>query len=62
MAGIDKIEDPNANLPRMLSMQAACILLKCAFPRDRHGQYERIEWRMVEALADKLARGEECTG
>lgn len=37
MAGVDKIDDPNVRLGGVLSMQAAGVLLQCAFPGDRHG-------------------------
>jgi hypothetical protein len=38
MGGIYKIDDPNVGLVGMLPMQAAGVLLQCAFPGYRHGQ------------------------
>ena len=54
MAGIDKIDDPNVRLGGVLSMQAAGVLLQCAFPGDRHGQDQCIERGMVESFPDEL--------
>ena len=53
MGGIDKIDDPNVGLSSVLSMQATGILLQCAFPRHRHGQYQCIQWGMIEAFPDE---------
>ena len=38
MGGIDEIDDPNVGLGGVFSMQAAGVLLQCAFPGHRHGQ------------------------
>ncbi|CRI63426.1 hypothetical protein THIOKS11320075 [Thiocapsa sp. KS1] len=56
VSGVDNIEDPHVGLGGMLAMQSAGVLLQQAFPRDRHRQDQRIQWRMVKAFADQLSR------
>jgi hypothetical protein len=38
MAGVDEIDDANVSLVGVFPMQAAGVLLQCAFPGYRHGQ------------------------
>jgi hypothetical protein len=40
----------------VLTMQAAGVLVKRALPRYRHCQHQRIERRVIEALANQSPR------
>jgi len=53
MAGVDEIDDPNVGLVGVFPMQAAGVLLQCAFPGYRHGEDQGVERGMVEAFADE---------
>ena len=46
------VVDPRLGLPRMQSMQPSCVLHDGAPPRDRHGQEQGVQSRLVEALPD----------
>ena len=43
----------------MQALKAAGVLDEDAFPRDRHGEEEGVEPRVVEALSDVAAGGED---
>ena len=55
MTGVDKVDDPHVGLAGVLPVQAPGILLQRAFPRDWHGQHQRIERRVIEAFANQFA-------
>ena len=59
MAGIDEVADPDMRLVDGIAVQASGILLQRAFPGDRHRQYECVQWRMIESLADQPASREQ---
>ena len=52
------VVDPHLGLRRMQSMQPTCVLHDGAPPRDRHGQEQGVQSRVVEALADVPPCGE----
>jgi hypothetical protein len=39
----------------VFAVQTAGVLLQRVLPRDRHGQHQGVERRMVESFADQLA-------
>lgn len=53
---VDEVDDSDAALAGVLTVQAAGVLRKRALPGDGHRQYQGVEGRMVEAFADQLAR------
>lgn len=58
VAGVHEIDDPQVGLAGVLAVQASGVLLQSAFPGNWHGQYQRIEWRVIEAFSDEFARGQ----
>ena len=52
---VDEVDDSDAALAGVLPVQAAGVLRERAFPGDGYRQYQGVEGRMVEALADQLA-------
>ncbi|MDT4849113.1 hypothetical protein FQZ97_832220 [compost metagenome] len=59
MSGIDEVDNAYVGFARMLAVQSTGILLKVAFPGNRHGQDQGIQWWMVEAFTDQLAGSQE---
>jgi hypothetical protein len=55
VAGIHEIDDPHIGLAGVLPMQAPSVLLQRALPGNRHRQDQRVQRRMVEALADEFS-------
>jgi hypothetical protein len=53
MGSIDEIDDPNVGLGSVFPVQAAGVLLQCAFPGYRHRQDQCVERGMVEAFPDE---------
>ena len=55
MASIDEIDDSHVSLGRMLTVQAASVLLQRTLPRHGHCQHQRVERGVIESLPDQLA-------
>lgn len=55
MPCIDEINDPYICFMGVLTMQSSCVLLQGPLPGHRHGQNQRIERRVIEALPNQLA-------
>jgi hypothetical protein len=60
MSGIDEVDDAHIRLTRMFPMQAARILLESALPRNRHGQYQGIQCRVVKPLSNQFPGCQDC--
>ena len=56
MTRIHEIDDPYVGLASVLPVQASGVLLQSALPGHRHGQHQRVERRVIEALANQLPR------
>ncbi len=54
MAGVDEVDDPHVGLAGVLAVQAASVLLQRPLPGNRHGQDQRVQRRVIEALANQL--------
>jgi hypothetical protein len=54
VTGVDDVDYPHVVLGRMFAMQAPCVLGEGSLPRNRHGQHQRIQRRVIEAFADEL--------
>ena len=50
--------DEHLRLARVQAVEAAGVLLQCPSPGDRHGEEERVKARVVKALTDAAAGGE----
>ena len=55
---IDVVDDPDFAPGVVVSVKPSCVLGHRALPGDRHGEHEGVKTRVVEALADVAARGE----
>lgn len=55
MAGVHEIDDAHVGLRSMFAVQSTCVLLQCAFPRNRHCQNQSVERGMVESFTDQFA-------
>ena len=55
---IDVVEDADLALVGVLAIKAPGVLRHRAAPRDRHREHERVQARVVEALADVAAGGQ----
>lgn len=56
MAGVHEVDDLCVGFVGVLSVQTAGVLLQGAFPRNWHGQHQRIQRSVIEALANKHFR------
>lgn len=52
---VDVVEDPDLVLGVVVAVQAPRVLGHRPLPCDGHGEHERVESRVVEALADVAA-------
>jgi uncharacterized protein YifN (PemK superfamily) len=59
--GIHKIDNPDVGLARLFSMQSSGVLLQRSLPRNGHRQYQRVQRRVIKALAHELACRQEYT-
>ena len=59
LATIDIVVDHHLDLVGMQTMQPSGILGKCSLPRNRHRQYQGIEWRVIEAFSYQFAGGKQ---
>lgn len=55
VSGVHEIDDPNVGFAGVFPVQTPGVLLECAFSGYWHRQYQRVQRRVIEALADKFA-------
>lgn len=59
MASVNEVNDPYISLAGVFPVQAARVLLQRTFPRNRHGQHQGIQRRMIETFPDELPGGQQ---
>jgi hypothetical protein len=56
---VDIVVDHHLALGVVEAMKASCILGESAFPRDWHGQEQRVETGVIKAFSEVSARGDD---
>jgi hypothetical protein len=59
LAGVHEVDDSNIGFAGVFAVQAAGVLLQRAFPRNRHGQHQGVQWRVIKTFANQLAGGQQ---
>jgi len=59
VTSVYEVDNPNISLAGVFPVQSPRVLLQRTPPGNRHGQHQGIQWRMVEAFANKFSRSQQ---